>query len=82
LTSDASPTFNQGNFTALHSTTILGDHFGEHTASHNIILDDTMEAADHGFYASSFVVGICYSTGTAPTTNTTPIGTLFVKYTA
>jgi len=39
-------------------------------------------AADHGTAATDQVVNVCYGTGTAPTANTTTIGTLFVKYTA
>jgi hypothetical protein len=42
LSSDASPTFNQGNFTTVHTTTILADHVGEHTGAHGIILDNDL----------------------------------------
>lgn len=40
LTTDASPTFNQGNFTTTHTTTALADHIGEHTGSHGIVFDN------------------------------------------
>lgn len=38
--------------------------------------------ADHGTATNPEVVAVVYGTGTPPTANTTPIGTLFVKYTA
>jgi len=38
----ASPTFNQGNFTTLHTTTLLADHIGEHTGSHSIVFDNSI----------------------------------------
>ncbi len=42
LTSDASPTFNQGNFTTVHSTTTLSDHIGEHTGAHGVVFDNDL----------------------------------------
>jgi len=42
IRTSASPTFNQGNFTTLHSTTLLVDHIGEHTASHNVVFDNPL----------------------------------------
>jgi hypothetical protein len=42
LTSDASPTFNQGNFTTVHTTTLLSDHIGEHGAAHTVVIDNTL----------------------------------------
>lgn len=45
---------------------------------------DTMTGAlianDHGTATTAEMVGVCYGTGEPPTANTTPIGTLFVKY--
>lgn len=38
--------------------------------------------ADHGTATNPEVVSVVYGTGTPPTANTTPIGTLFIKYTA
>jgi len=38
--------------------------------------------ADHGTATDPEVVAVVYGTGDAPEANTTPIGTLFVKYTA
>lgn len=38
--------------------------------------------ADHGTATNPEVVSVVYGTGSAPTASTTPIGTLFVKYTA
>lgn len=37
--------------------------------------------ADHGTATNPEVVAVVYGTGTPPTANTTPIGTLFIKYT-
>ena len=39
-------------------------------------------SADHGTATNPEVVSVVYGTGSAPTADTTPIGTLFVKYTA
>ncbi len=39
-------------------------------------------AADHSVGSSARICNICYGTGDPPTASTTPIGTLFVKYTA
>lgn len=37
--------------------------------------------ADHGTATNPEVVAVVYGTGSPPTANTTPIGTIFVKYT-
>ncbi len=37
---------------------------------------------DHGTASNAQVVNVCYGTGSPPTASDTPIGTLFVKYTA
>jgi hypothetical protein len=42
LETDDSPTFNQGNFTTLHTTTILADHIGEHASAHTVVFDNTV----------------------------------------
>jgi len=42
LTTSDSPTFNQGNFTTLHTTTILADHIGEHVGAHTVVFDNTI----------------------------------------
>lgn len=42
LETDDSPTFNQGNFTTLHTTTILADHIGEHGSAHTVVFDNTV----------------------------------------
>jgi hypothetical protein len=44
LTTGDSPTFVQGNFTTLHTTTILADHIGEHTGAHQVIFDNMIRA--------------------------------------
>jgi hypothetical protein len=41
-----------------------------------------VEPADHGTATNPEIVAVVYGTGTPPTANTTPIGTLWVKYTA
>jgi hypothetical protein len=38
--------------------------------------------ADHGTATSPQVVSVVYGTGSPPTASTTPIGTIFVQYTA
>ena len=48
----------------------------------NLNVDGYIEVGDHSTPTSARAVGIVYGTGSAPTANTTPIGTLFVKYTA
>lgn len=42
LASDAAGdlTLHQGNFTTLHTTTLLVDHIGEHTGAHGIVFDN------------------------------------------
>ena len=42
LTTDASPTFNRGNFTSVHTTDIAVDHITEHVSAHNIMVDSKM----------------------------------------
>jgi hypothetical protein len=41
----------------------------------------TLIPADHVTPATAEVGGICYGTGTPPTANTTPIGTIYVTHT-
>jgi hypothetical protein len=48
----------------------------------NEATDDTIVARDHGTETTPEVVNVIYSTGTPPAASSTPIGTLFVKYTA
>ena len=60
LDTTASPTFNQGNFTTLHTTTLLTDHIGEHTASHKIIVDniiDLTKGVHIGNSAATIILG-------------------------
>ena len=42
LGTSLSPTFDQGNFTTLHTTTILADHIGEHVGAHTVVFDNTV----------------------------------------
>jgi len=53
-----------------------------HTQNTDTALGSGAVAADHGTPATDQVVNVCYGTGSAPTANTTTIGTLFVKYIA
>ncbi len=39
----SSPTFNQGNFTTIHGTTLLTDHIGEHTGAHAVVFDNQLD---------------------------------------
>ena len=48
----------------------------------NLNVDGYIEVGDRSTPTTARVVGIVYGTGAAPTASTTPIGTLFVKYTA
>lgn len=41
-----------------------------------------LESADHGTASTAQIINVCYGTGSAPTANTTTIGSLFIKYTA
>ena len=44
--------------------------------------DLKLVAPDHGSADLDQVVNVCYGTGSAPTANTTTIGSLFIKYSA
>ena len=48
----------------------------------NLNVDGYIEVGDHSTPTSARVVGIVYGTGEPPAASSTPIGTLFVKYTA
>ena len=45
-------------------------------------LTGAVTPADHGTATNPEIVAVVYGTGTPPTANTTPIGTLWVKYVA
>jgi orotate phosphoribosyltransferase-like protein len=45
-------------------------------------LTGPVQPADHGTATNPEIVAVVYGTGSPPTANTTPIGTLWVKYTA
>ena len=69
--------------------TTLHDHDGisenttaRHTQNTDTALGSGAVAADHGTAATDQIINVCYGTGSAPTANTTTIGSLFVKYTA
>lgn len=64
----ASPTFNQGNFTTLHTTTLLVDHIGEHTGSHSIVFDNPITLGTLGSAAMA-LTGEAYFTGTNSTSH-------------
>ena len=46
------------------------------------VFGGAVTVTDHGTATNPEVIAVVYGTGSAPTANTTPIGTLFVKYTA
>jgi len=57
VTSDASPTWNQGNFTTVHTTTLLVDHIGEHAAAHSIYFDNTIYGGAANFTSNVIITG-------------------------
>jgi len=48
----------------------------------NVVADKKILARDHGTATVPEVANIIYGTGSPPAANTTPIGTLFIKYIA
>lgn len=63
----------------------MATHSGNTDAHHiqntDIALGSGAVAYDHGTSTSGQIVNVCYGTGSAPTANTTTIGSLFIKYT-
>lgn len=58
------------------SGTIVG------TTDTQTLTNKTITPADHGTATNPEVVAVVYGTGSPPTASTTPIGTLFIQYTA
>lgn len=58
LETDDSPTFNQGNFTTLHTTTILADHVGEHTGAHTVVFDNTVTLPASTIISDAGTIGL------------------------
>lgn len=48
----------------------------------NVVADKKIVARDHGTESVAEAANIIYGTGSPPAANTTPIGTIFIKYVA
>ena len=63
-------------------------YIGDGAANHAIAMIEgatftgAVVPTDHGTATNSEVVAVVYGTGSPPTASTTPIGTLFMQYTA
>ena len=73
-----------GDVTGNLTGSVVGDVTGNLTGSATTVnnLSSGCVAYDHGTAATDMIINVCYGTGSAPTANTTTIGTLFIKYTA
>jgi hypothetical protein len=63
LKTSNSPTFNQGNFTTLHTTTLLSDHIGEHVGAHTVTFDNNLTVSAKNIITDT-VTGTQIGTGT------------------
>ena len=70
----------------IHGIEIIGGMSDDGTPSSididNVADDKSIIARDHETATVAEVANIVYGTGSPPTANTTPIGTLFIKYVA
>jgi hypothetical protein len=80
------PTLEAGQFAFTTDTHKV--HIGDGAANHALAMAEgqtftgAIVTADHGTATNPEVVAVVYGTGSPPTANTTPIGTLFMQYTA
>lgn len=69
-------------------TGAVGLYVGDGAANHPVAMKEgatftgAVVPADHGTATNPEMVAVIYGTGSPPTANTTPIGTLFMQYTA
>jgi len=69
-----------------HGLEIIGGLTSDNSPSSmeidNVVDNKSIIARDHGTATVAEVGNIIYGTGSPPSANTTPIGTLFIKYIA